>query len=70
MKPLTKEISMTGLRKRLHLNQEWVKNGVTAHVEAGVFSPTEIHIAVKYSDLKDLMTNGWLDQSIITWFLA
>ncbi|KAJ9558235.1 hypothetical protein OSB04_012849, partial [Centaurea solstitialis] len=70
MKPLPKENCMTGLRQRLHCNKEFVKNGVTTHVEAGVFGPSETHIAVKHSDLEDLMTNGWLDQSIITWFLA
>ena len=36
----------------------------------GIFGPTSVPVNVKYDNLKLLMTNGWLDQNIITWFLA
>lgn len=75
LKLLPKEIRdrptvMKDLYRRLRSNAEWVKNGVTVEVNAGVFGPTSISIAVDYRDLELLITKGWLDQSIITWFMA
>lgn len=63
---------MKDLFRRLRSNAQWVKNGVTVEVEveAGVFGPMSMSIGVEYRDLELLITKGWLDQNIITWFMA
>ena len=58
------------LFQRLHSRKQWVKVGVMAEIETWVFGPTSITANVRYDDLKLLLTNGWFDQNIITWFLA
>ncbi|KAJ9536260.1 hypothetical protein OSB04_un000560 [Centaurea solstitialis] len=62
--------AMKELFQRLHSKKDWVRLGVVAEIEEGVFGPTRVRVDIGYDDLKDLMTNGWLDQNIITWFLA
>ncbi|KAI3702641.1 hypothetical protein L6452_28389 [Arctium lappa] len=52
------------------ISKEWPTIGVTVLVEVGVLGHTFMHIGVEYDDLKLLMTNGWLDQNIIAWYLA
>ena len=75
LKPLPKEIQnrpvvMKDLFRGLRSNAQWVKNGVTLQIKAGVFSPKNISIVVEYDDLKLLITKGWLDQNVITWFMV
>ena len=75
LKPLPKEIQdrpavMKDLFRRLRSNAQWVKNGITIQIGAGVFGPKNMSIVVEYDDLKLLITKGWLDQNVITWFMA
>ncbi|KAI3746871.1 hypothetical protein L6452_09313 [Arctium lappa] len=62
--------AMKELFQCLHSSKEWPTTGVTVLVEAGVLGHTSMHIGVEYDDLKLLMTNGWLDQNIIAWYLT